>query len=420
MYQYRIIQRAADAVRRGFIIVGLLLGAALALELVRAYAILQRIHPFAGWAYLAVLAVCAVYGLWRLLGFLQDHDTLHPADLPPPDQARHKDLVAHCRSLARRLRRMSRSVYLEEEQQRFARQTAYDIQEMLDHHPLLEDLTRAIVHTEQKVIADLHAHLDAHAQAMTRDKMAAIVADVIQPPFPVVNAAVVFYHEVTLCAAITGVYVSEPALTEYWTVLRDTWRVMTRGDFIRIGQSLFAGVYANCPPMGTAVEDLGHATACIWLTESVAEATALRCKTIRRWDVPTAIAAMDARCHVALTATRDILIKDVLPIMKTAFHHKVPRTEGESPTFMSNLITGITKSFDIVVNTLKTTPIPEAVQNSRRTEHGASLDLESGYVVVRHKGRRRRSGHGSGVGGLTRIFRTISQRLKYTTRYPRL
>lgn len=419
MYQYRIIQRTTDALRRLGLVIALLLTVAIGLELIRAYAIFHRIHPVVAWVYAGVLLLAVLFGLWRLLGYLHDHDALFPADLPPAERARHKDLVAHCRYLARYLKRLSGSVYLGEEQQRLARQTAYDMEEMLAHHPLLEDLTRAIVNAEQKVIADLHTHLDGHARDMTRDKMTAIVADVIQPPFPVVNAVVVFYHEVTICAAVTGVYLSEPSLHEYWTVLRDTWRVMTRGDFIRIGQSLFAGVYANCPPMGGAVEDLGQATACIWLTESIAQATALRCRTTRRWRAGDAIAAMDAHCAQSLSATRDVLIKDVLPLMKTAFHHKVPRTEGESPTFMSNLIGGITKSFDIVINNLKTTPLPESVQKTRRTEHGSDLNLETGYVVMRHRSRRRRSGHGSG-GGIFRVFRTISQRLKYSSRYPRL
>jgi hypothetical protein len=193
---------------------------------------------------------------------------------------------------------------------------------------------------------------------------------------------------------------------------------MTRGDFIRIGQSLFAGVYANCPPMGTAIEDLGHGVSCIWLTQSVAQAAMIRCKSTRLFTIPGAIAAMDTRCHEALSTTRDVLIKDVLPMMKTAFHHKVPRTDGDSPVFMSNIIGGITKSFDIVVNNLKTTPLHEAVQISRQSEHGTNLDIEPGFVLVRQKSRRRRSGHGSG-GGIKRIFRTISERLKYSSRYPR-
>ncbi len=419
MYQYRIIQRSSIALWRVLVIIAILLAAIIVLELVKLYGLFHRLHPIAAWCYAGILVLTALATLVRLGGFLHDHDTLNADDVPQPDRARHKDLVVHCRYLARSLKRLSSSVYLNEDQQRLARQTAYDIEEMLGHHPLLEDLTRAIVNAEQRVFADLHAHLDTHARAMARDKMSAIVADFIQPPFPVVHAAVVIYHEITIIAAITGVYVSEPALIEYFTVLRDVWRVMTRGDFIRIGQSLFAGVYANCPPMGGAIEDLGGAISCIWITQSVSQAAMHRCKALRFWSLAEAISAMDAQCHEALTATREVLIKDALPIMRTAFHHKVPRTEGESPAFMSNLVSGITKAVDIVINTHKTLPVLDTVQRARRTEHGQELDLETGYVVVRERSRRRRSGHGSG-GGIMRIFRTIAQRLKYSTRYPRI
>lgn len=418
MYQYRVIYRIGVALRRTFIVVGFLLGLFITMEVLRLAAMFHRLHPIAALVFAGIMGLFSIYGIWRILAFIHDHDTLHPDELPRPENARHKDLVSHCRHLVRVLRRLAQNGYLSEDQQMIARKNAYEIEELLHAHPLIEDLTRAIVTAEQKVIDDLYLELDKHAEAMARDKMKATVADVIQPPFPVINAAVVFYHQFTLSTAIAGVYVSEPALFEYGIILRDVWRVMTRGDFIRIGQSLFSGVYANCPPMGSAIDDLGQAISCIWLTQSVAEATMHRTKSLRVWHLEDAIAAMDARCHAGLAITRDALIKDVMPILKTAFHHKVPRGEDESPVFMSNLITGITKSVDAVIATLKTVPIEQTVQVARRTSDG-ELDIEGGYVVLRQRSKRRRSGGRSNVGSIRKIFRTISQRIKYSSRYPR-
>lgn len=419
MYQYRIIQQTGTALKRIVIAALVLLAALLLLELARLYALLNRLHPIAGWTCLGVFALAACYGAWRWFTFVNDHDTLDADELPPPEAAKPDDLRNHCRYLARVLRRLSRNGYLTDEHQRVARQTAYDLDETLAHRPTIEDLTRAIINAEQRVIADLHAHLDTHAQAMIRDKTIAVVADVTQPPFPVVNSLVVLYHEITITAAITGVYVSTPALTEYAKVLRDIWQVMTRGDFIRIGQALFAGVYANCPPMGRGVEDLGQAISCIWLTRSVSHAASQRCKTLRRWTVPAAIADMDAHCQQTLAETRETLIADILPLLRTAFHHKVPRADGEAPTFISNLVTGITKAVDIVIASHKTQPLAETFQRTRRTEHGTNLDLQPGYVVHRERSRRRRSGHGHTTNSLRRLLRTIAQRIKYTSRHPR-
>lgn len=418
MYQYRVFRRIGKALQRTLQILALLVGALLVFEAMKLFFYLHRVHPYVAWGYLGALGLAAIYGIFRGLGFLHDHGTLWPDELPLPEQARHKDLVARCRFLSLYLKRLSHNVLLDEAQQTTARQAAYDIDDALGAHPLLEDLTRAIARAEGQIIPELHQRLDAEARAITRDKMVAVVADVIQPPFPVVNALVVFYHQFTLSTSITGVYVSEPALFEYAMVLRDTWRVMTRGDFIRLGQDLFAGVYANCPPMGKAVEDLGQAITCIWLTQSVATAATLRARTTRAWHTSDAIAAMDARCYDSLTVTRDALIKDVLPMLRTAFHHKVPRGADESPVFLSNLVAGITRAVDAVVQGLKATPIQETVQKARRPVPAEETDRPAEMILVRHTSRRRRSGHGHG-GGMFRVFRTLSQRLKYGSRYPR-
>lgn len=418
MYQYRVFRRIGRAVQRTALAVGVLIAALLAFEAMKLFFYLHRVHPYAAWSYLGVFCIAALYAFFRGLGFLHDHGTLLPDELPAPERARHRDLVARCRFLSLYLKRLSHNVLLTEDEQAKARQAAYDIDDTLGAHPLLEDLARAIAKSEGQTIPALQANLDEEAAAIARDKMAAVVADVIQPPFPVVNALVVFYHQFTLTTSLTGVYVSEPALFEYAIVLRDTWRVMTRGDFIRIGQDLFAGVYANCPPMGKAIEDLGQAISCIWLTQSVATAATLRSRTTRTWHTSEAIASMDARCYDSLSVTRDALINDVLPMLRTAFHHKVPRGADESPVFLSNLVAGITRAVDAVVHGMKATPIEQTVQKNRRPALAEEGDFMPPMVMVRHTSRRRRSGHGK-RGGIFGVFRTLSQRLKYGSRYPR-
>lgn len=419
MYQYRIFRRVGVTLWRIALGIGAIIAFTVAVDLVRLYGLLARIHPIVAWCYAGLLGAVSVVLLWKFVSFRQDHRALHPRPLPPADEARHKDLVTHCRHLAMVLRRLSRNACLNEEQQRLALQTAYDTEEPLGHHPLLEDLHMSIGKADA-TLATLWATLDEQARAVTRDKMKAVVADVIHPPFPVVNAVVVLYHQFTLTTSLTGIYVTSPALLEYWIVLRDVWRVMTRGDFIRVGQALFSGVYANCPPMGKAIEDLGQAISSIWLAQSTAQATLDRCKATRGWDVEGAIALMDSKCMASLVTTRDVLIRDILPMLKTAFHHKVPRGSDESPTFLSTLVQGITRAVDTVIHGWQAAPIAETVQNTRRAAAPMPGEVPAHGELqrVRRRSRRHRSGHAKG-NGLSRILRNLSQKFRYGSRYPR-
>ena len=418
MYQYRVFRRTGLALQRVLLVVLALFGFSLTVDVVRLFTVLYRVHPFAAYAFAGMLALLGIAVLWKLASYRNSYRALHPVPVPPREVARHKDLVAHCRHLAMVLRRLSGNACLDEAQQRMALQVAYDMDESLAHHPLFEDLHLAI-NKGDAALAELYATLDAHAASITRDKLKAVVADVIHPPFPVVNAVVVAYHQFTLTTALTGVYVTQPALVEYWIVLRDVWQVMTRGDFIRVGQSLFSGVYANCPPMGKAIEDLGQAISSIWLAQSTTRAVLDRCKATRSWSVEEAIARMDASCMEALVATREALIRDVLPMLRTAFHHKVPRGADESPTFLSTLIQGITRAVDNVIHGWKTAPISEAVRTARRDAATFPSESPPAEVIrLRRRSHRHRSGHTKGGLGIARVFRTVSQKLRYGSRYP--
>lgn len=413
-YQYPILNEIWRALRTVARIAAGVIGIIVAAELLRTGILLHRLHPLASAAFGAALAVLALWIGLRWHVARTEVRVLYPPTLPPPDRARHKDLKAYCKYLVLILKRLAGNESLSDELRRGARQRAYDIEGLLGAHPLNEDLMRAITRAENEVVVPLFADLDKEAIEIARYKMTAVVEDVIEPPFPVINPIVVLYHQATLVSCITDTYLGRPSLREYWTVLRDVWHVMSGGDFFRIGQRLFEGVYANSPPMGSATADLGQAISSIWLTWSVAQAAMHRCQSLREWTPNAAVRHLDQLTMDSLLITRDTLIRDVLPVLKLRIRHSVGPGTADAAGFSEQVVQGIAKAVDTIVQGLRTQPPERAAQISRRTQHGAARAGDGDDPPGAPPGLRRASDWKR--RGVFRVFRTVRDRVHYSSR----
>lgn len=374
------------AIRTTGILAGGFLALLIFIEIARFAWLLRIIHPLAAWAFLALLAVALVALLLRRGLKRSRRQTLFPPPLPPPDRATFKDLKRFVQHLIASLKRASTHPHLTSEQARNIRQRAYDLESMLGAHPLLDDLRRGIARTETETWQPLVEHLDQEAIAFARYKMQAVVRDAIEPPFPVVHPALIFYHQATLVCCIVDGYVARPSLSEYGAVIRDVWRVMMSGEYFRIGQRLFEGIYRNSPPLGPAAEDLGQALSVLWLTWTTAQAAMHRCRHFTAWSVDQAIAHLDHLTIDSLMVTRDTLIRDVLPLIKLRLRHSVGPAVADAAGFSEEVMDSIVKSVDGVVQGLRTQPPEQAAEQSRRTLHG--LYQAPGSRPRRDEGRK--------------------------------
>lgn len=339
------------------------------IELIRVAALLQRIHPFAGIGFLAIVAIAAIVFAVRLFLWRAARKTLFAPVVPAPNRATFNDLKRFVQHLIARFKRIGGHRALSPEHARNIRQRAYDLESMLGAHPLLDDLQRSINRTETEAWLPLIEHLDREAVAFARYKMQAVVRDAIEPPFPVVHPMLIIYHQATMICCIVDCYLPRPSLVEYGTVIRDVWRVMTGGEYFRIGQRLFEGIYRNSPPLGPAAEDLGQALSVIWLTWIAAQAAMHRCKNYGAWTVDQAIAYLDHLMIDSLLVTRDTLIRDVLPLLKLRLRHSVGPAVADAAGFSEQVMEGIVKSVDGVVQGLRTQGPEQAAEQSRRTLH---------------------------------------------------
>jgi hypothetical protein len=306
-----------------------------------------------------------------------------------------------------RLKRLSLNPALPEELRKKTRQRAYDIEGLLGSHPLLEDMVRALSRAEMDTLEPALLHLDQLAREMGKEKIQCMIEDAVEPPFPLITPLVVLYHQCTLVTTITDVYLGRPSLREYLRVLTDVQHTIRGGEFFRIGQHLFEGVYVNSPPLGRAVDDLGQAITCAWLTESVTKAAQYRCRAIHPWKISRAVDWMDRQTESSLVAVRERVNEEVLPLLKLRLRHYAGPGVGDAANFSEQMTQSIARAVDAVVKGLQTQNPVRAAQLSRRTQPGEGALDEIGpeYSSSANRSWRRR-----GVFGIVRSF---GERIRY-------
>ena len=385
-------------------------------ELGRMAAMLHRVHPIAAWVFVAAaLLGLSILALVLANRWLSAH-VITPPEGPEDGASSHRDLVTCNRFMIARLKVLADNPLFTPEQQKHLRQTAYQIDEQLGHHPMRDDLIRGIERTRADTLAPAHAILRARAEEFARERMRRVVQDDIEPPFPTHRLVSIYGHQFMMLTRIIDLYSPGAGLFEYFHIIRDVWGVIYSGRFLKLGQTLFAGVYANSPPLGHTAATLGSALTTVWMTRVLSRACMLRCEETRAWSSARAAQDLDACMLDLLADSKECLLQDVLPLLKLTLRHHAPAGVSDVTAFSSAAVEGLARALDAAVKAHKAQP--SAVIAARRTfagEEAAALPapIEEPHTHGR-RARRSRNRH-----GLFRVFYVFGQRLKYSARRPR-
>ena len=375
-------------------------------QLVHLHILLHHLSPYAGLAYGLVVLAALLLLLYRVVSYRLDHQSLFPPALPP--RPTFQELKTYSKYQIHLLKRLALTPFLTESGRKSLLQQAYDIDEILDHHPLLDDLTRSIERTRADFLDPARRTLRTQAETLTQERMHAVVKDVVEPPFPVVNSLVVLYYEVKLVLQIVDIYQFRAGFLEYGRAVRDVWQLITEGNFLKLGQKLFEGVYTNSPPMGRAVDDLGQALTSIWLTRMVSQAAILRCEADWPWTVEPAVRLLEGGTIDSLEATRESVIRDALPVLKLRIRHSAPLGVPDAAGFSQSVIDGIIRAIDQVIKTTRSKPPELVVAEARSTMHGtANVTWGEEAAASRNSSLQPKT------PGVMRVLRTFGDRIKY-------
>ncbi len=411
MWKSPFLRKLFAALAQSAKIALVLLAALVGLELLRAFRMFWSWKHVAGLAFVGVVALVTIWLAFKLARFLAEHRLIRPPRSPEQGATSHDEMVEYSRYQIQLLKRLSQNPDYAPDQQKSVRQYAYDIEEVLSAHPLLDDLQRSIRKINSQIIAPLQADARARAEALTRERIKSVLEDVIEPPFPVAVPFVVFYVQLMLVTRIADFYWPRLALREYGLILRDVFDTLATGRFFKLGHSLFAGIYANSPPLGPAVDDLGQSLTTIWLTTTVSQAVILRCETTEEWDTDAAVEKMNSRIVEMLAQTKDSFLRDGMPILRLRIRHSAPPGTPDAAGFSEIVSNGIALAIDSVVRGYKNQSPEQVVATARRTMSGDGAPLDEGVERSGSRERRRRRSRRRGPFG---VLANFGQRLKYS------
>jgi hypothetical protein len=376
MYQYRIFNRFGSLIRRIAFITGGVLAFFLATQMVLVFLLLHHFKPIYMYVAMALSAFALLVLAITLIRKNQARALTATGYVFTGDTS-HADMKRYCRFLIDYAKRLATHRLLSDQQATHITQQCHDLSEAIHHHPLNDDLHRGILTAREQIIGPTFRYLDDIRDKLTESKARAAIQDLYQPPFPVIPSLVVFYHQLTLISEITDTYIPKPSLREYVRVILDVWEVMTKGDFLRYGQRLFSGLNANPHSLGRAGEDLGQAFSIIWLTHAVSRVATLRCCTLHDWDLRHTIRDMRGNITPCLAQTRNTLLNDALPMLKTRIRHYTP-VDHNPAAFVEEISATFIKSVDAVVISLTATEKnAEAQQTSPGLVQGVDAPLPS-------------------------------------------
>lgn len=350
MYQYRIFNRVGKLIHRIAFVTGGILAFFLLVEIARVLLMLRRIGPAYMYAAIVISTLALIILSVKVIQRKRSQALTAKGYVFTGDTS-HADMKRYCRFLIDYAKRLATHRLLSDQQATHITQQCHDLSEAIHHHPLNDDLQRGIITAREQIIGPTFRYLDEIRDKLTESKARAAIQDLYQPPFPVVPSLVVFYHQLTLISEITDTYIPKPSLREYVRVILDVWEVMTKGDFLRYGQRLFSGLNANPHSLGRAGEDLGQASSIIWLTHAVSRVATLRCCTLHDWDLRHTIRDMRSNITPCLAQTRNTLLNDALPMLKTRIRHYTP-VDHNPAAFVEEISSTFIKSVDAVVISL--------------------------------------------------------------------
>ena len=348
------------------LVIGLLLTLFAILELVRFFIFFYGISPVAAYLFGAIVALVFL-GVFAYLAitFAAYPKALVAPPLSPIDKANYKEMRKFCIYLKRYLGRLSTNRLLDDDQMDLAEKQIGMIQEVLEHHPLKDDLKRLICDTETKVIAPILEHLRTHADQEVRRSVRDVMLGVSLSPYHSVDLLVVLYRNSAMVLKIVRIYASRPIAGEQIRILRDVVRVLVTVNFLYIGRNLVENLFSNLPFVGRVVDDIGQGLGAGLFTSAAGHAAKERCAAYHGWDKTVASQSLASQTKMFLTDVRDIFTQDVLPNLMGRIRSENPTVKEDESGFWNTLTGGLSTALEVTSATMDTLLIKPAVAGTK-------------------------------------------------------
>jgi uncharacterized membrane protein YcjF (UPF0283 family) len=251
--------------------VGILLSFFAVIELIRAYQILDELHPACGISFLVILGLGLAWLIYKLGSI-----TRYPAPLIPPED---RNSAAYLKYQVRLLERLKANGRLEEEQQKIADKIGE-----LKRVGRRDDYASVADDVEATVIGPCVGRLDDAARVEVAKSVRDISVAVALSPWKSADLAVVAFRNASMVLSISKIYASRPTLIDHMRILKDVGSIVATVNILNYGSKVIENAGSLLPVGGKWVDELAQGLGAGLLTSVAGHAAVHRCNIFRKYD----------------------------------------------------------------------------------------------------------------------------------------
>jgi uncharacterized membrane protein YcjF (UPF0283 family) len=338
-------------VRLAVIGVGAFLAFAALIECIQAYQVLYNVHPYLGFAFLAILLVA---GGCAALYFVFSMMRRPVALIPPPacdlSKASSRELRMQTRYLISVMDRLSENPLIPGESRAILMAEASRSRKSLGSPCKSSARVLALTQLVETVIVPAIKPLDDEAERRVRACVRDTMLGVTVSPWRSMDLLVVLYRNGQMIVEVSQLYNGRPRLRDQLRILSDVLRIVATVQFLNIGSKLIDNMTSWIPILGRFADDIAQGVGAGLFTSVTGYAAIDRCRSFQGWDESAAKAGLGNQLKQFLADLKGVVGDTIIPALRSRIEAAAP-VDGQA-NVMDRVRTGISEAMDKTADTL--------------------------------------------------------------------
>ncbi len=363
------------------------------IELVRAYQVLDQLHPWLGWVYLLVLAV----GVVALVVYYVVSVAGKPKVLSAPDRCDHRRYAIYLVELTRRL---ENNDFVSDELRQSLRYQSVELQRAARKSSDMDEVAgisgRILRDCVEPCYRELGSKADREVQRCVRDVMIGVTIS----PWRAADLLVVFYRNMRMVVSVMDIYDARPPLRAQISTMVDILKIICTVNILNYGSKLAENLASGIPFVGRFADDIAQGVGAGLLTSMAGHAAIDRCSSLDSWNEADARNKVADKAKVFAADLKGIVVTDILPRMRV----RLSKEEADAgPGMMERLKSGVTKAMDDTADVMDAFVRKPAVAAGKGVAATGRGVAKAGKVV----GRGVKSGFTGTVSGFRKMWTAL-------------
>ena len=326
------------------IILGVILSFFAVIELMRAYQVLNEVHPALGLAYVLLLAALVLFGIiYYLISVARRPAILTPPKVTDLSEANGRDLIVYGNYLVKLMLRLSGNVGLPGGRRADLKAESKKLNRVIKNDAKKDELTKAIREAIETQIEPCFQELDSKAEREVQSCVRDVMIGVAVSPWRAVDLLVVLYRNVRMVLGVISVYDNRPAPRAQLRIFGDIVKIIATVNILNYGSRLAQNLFASIPFAGRFVDDIAQGVGAGFFTSMAGHSAIERCSNCYAWSEAEAQKKISEKAKDFAGDLKSVVTEDVWPLLK----ERVKSSEGEDKAVMLEQVkSGIDAAMD--------------------------------------------------------------------------